>query len=130
MSRTIKFRVWDTRKKIMTLVAVINFGDDGSAKTIIVQSAPKGIYDNGLVDGESGILMQFAGVLDKHGKKIYKDDILCLEASATGTVIEGRGGFLVAFDDGHRLSFEDVASEHIEIVGNTWENKEQQCTTN
>lgn len=113
--RELKFRAWNTTAKRM----IYDIQQEPADST-------QYSFADYLEDKNNNVVMQFIGLLDKYGKEVYKDDILCVEASATGTVIDGRGGYLIAFADGHRLSFEDVASEYIEVVGNINETEKEQ----
>ncbi len=135
-NRPIKFRVWDKFKNKMSLVAQVQYCDDGYAKTIIVVPAPR---DNNnyysLVDGESGELMQFTGLLDRDGKDIYEGDILDMEPDCDGYGIakiewrEAYSGsqFCAVRPDGELYStfYGGMACvDRAKVIGNYFENPE------
>lgn len=113
----IKFRAWDKDKKKMCLVSDISFGDDGLALTIVFQTSPKGQYYRGLVQGESGFLMEWTGLKDKNGVEMYEGDIVKADWH---------------WDAPHALSWPadcyDIIEYglepeyNLEVIGNIWEN--------
>ncbi|MFA5324336.1 MAG: YopX family protein [Smithella sp.] len=116
--RPIKFRAWDKVKKIMTPVAGVWFGDDGSAMTVTFEPAPKTKWYVGLVQGENGILLQFTGLLDKNGREVYEGDIV-QNGVKRGEVYQ-QYGYWTATNIGQSL----WSPEAIEVIGNIYENPE------
>jgi len=170
MNRTIKFRAWDKEKKEM-----LKSNDDGTCKVSpeVYDSAfifiglngevmkyererTRGatFFDAGIqgqhdIDGTNGnfILMQFTGLKDKNGKKVFQGDILKVQSAKEDYGECSYGGFLkvVAETCGYRLEpfnptlkeIEDkgefwdssslwhiTESKYIEVIGNVFENKE------
>ncbi len=126
MTKEIKFRAWDTDKKVMCKVEKLLFGtagisfDDGSGQWF----------------GDLFPLMQFTGLKDKNGKEIYEGDIVkytehkdYLLNSFTGEVqyfgidleIDGFNGG-VCLNEIDEL-YHDFLS-HCEVIGNIYENPE------
>ena len=125
----LKFRVWDNYTRKMSLVANISFGDDGSARTVIAESAPKGIIYHPLIHGENGILMQFTGLLDGEGREIYEGDILQIEDAMAKVVFWGRPpefGLDVFHNEDNWCVDWNLTddSERMEVIGNIYENPE------
>jgi hypothetical protein len=58
---------------------------------------------------------------DKHGREIYKGDVLLLEGVARGVVECANGSYYVRTND-HSIPLQAIAPEMREIVGNVYEN--------
>lgn len=118
-----KYRVWSKEHNKMIYFGLstllVNYNDEWNFCEI-AETDLFAIHQDIDIDD----VMQSIGITDRNGKDIFGSDILRIEGVAIGTVIEGRGGYVIAFADGRRQSFENTSSEHIEVVGNTWENKE------
>jgi uncharacterized phage protein (TIGR01671 family) len=121
----IKFRAWDVANKKMCLVSDINFGDDGSARTIVFQTSPKGQYYRGLVHGENGYLMEWTGLKDKHGKEGYAGDIVKMFDRSLFVIVwnDYYAHYQLDLVKGDELAKEhDMGQLHFgEIVGNIYE---------
>jgi uncharacterized phage protein (TIGR01671 family) len=118
MSREIEFRAWHTRDNCfcnsLTLGQVSLIGID-------IHS----IY------GGDIILMQYTGIKDKNGKKIFEGDIVKeIESEYTtyiGSVMFSGGSFRFEYRSGYykQLSSKDIRQLHTsEIIGNIYENSE------
>ena len=112
MTRELKFRAWDGEHKEM--VQAINWFieiDDGT------------VWENINVCGEDDLheryvkLMQFTGLLDKHGREIYEGDIIKYKWLSEFPVD------VVRWND--RLAeFNAYSLQHGEVIGNIYEHAE------
>ena len=140
MQRKIKFRVYDYDSKKMRYL-------NGDHDFICFDEKGNGYYHNmqtGLGEWFSE-LMQYTGLKDKNGVEIYEGDIISLDdehrkliSSADAKCEEElcRKDCLVGFKDGafmfgrNRFKMDDLdsylwlTSEHCEVIGNIYDNKE------
>ena len=106
--REIRFRAWDIENKVMCDVSHIFIANMVIPQTIMVSvgSEMKHCPDD-------AILMQFTGLLDRHGKEIWEGDIVNVPYNHIGKreVKYKNGGFDIA---AYKIS-------ECEVVGNIWE---------
>lgn len=106
--REIKFKVWDTYKKIMdytNLNIILQFGDYVGCNT---------------EDGEL-IFMQYTGLKDKNGKEIYEGDTV---HAWGGEYYLGAWEFAKTIDIKNLICdvYELSHYENLEVIGNIYEN--------
>jgi len=122
--REIKFRVWDKDNQKMWDRIDLNF----------CMKYGQIYIDNDYIK-ELGIsknveLMQYTGLKDKNGKKIYEGDILAAPHTYNIEIIYKNGGFLMEFFDDigekceYHLNKELIEQDDLEIIGNKYENPE------
>lgn len=146
MMRDIKFRAWDRNKKMMEKVVCIKMLSPYLYTNVIVEFKEHGmvINDNHLIGGTDGcdtaILMQYIGLKDSNGKKIYEGDIVKCRGyewrngiNVIYEVIYGEDDDYPAFDlideYGNRIYVSNGISHFkgigtIEVIGNRYENPE------
>ena len=119
--REIKFRAWYEKEKRFLSWDELQDGTE-SLQTY---------FNNELSDVSP--LMQYTGLKDKNGKEIYEGDILSTDLSRPYLIVCFRNGaFMVqCHDDGKdyydlmvSINEESDQVEHLEVIGNIYENPE------
>ena len=107
--RELKFRAWnEQRKKI--IFGPTDGNDSPSWILALMDDVPK---------------MQYTGLKDKNGKEIYEGDIVNHLYHHQKAVIEWINcGLMMKYSDGLKDSMFAIDMEHIEIIGNIYENPE------
>jgi len=122
MMMEIKFRAWDKENEEMIPAEAWYFGHDELEPFVDTMVRIKERFE----------VMQYAGLLDKQGKEIYKGDRVetCCETSM-GTWIDREGviywddvhaGFYIEYIEGDAVPIS--LPDEITIVGNIYENPE------
>ena len=125
MTREIKFRAWDSldRKMIYDITQTKQFSNIDGGYDIIG-------FDSYLDDGSDTVIMQYTGLKDKNGKKIFEGDIIscqlfCPESNNCWIT---NSPIVVEWEEyGYDPFIEYGAPDHsflVEIVGNIYENPE------
>lgn len=123
MNRPIKFRVWDSERKIMEEVGAMDWADGKNGLEILtVNTETKKYYKMPDDWGEqSFFVMQFTGLLDENGKEIYEGDVI----QYTFKTLEGSEIFTssVVFDESMWLTDEHSLNRcsEIEVIGNIYD---------
>ena len=123
MNRVIKFRAWDTDKKVL-----VHETDLDILKTVFhicfmdeEIGPPPIIYNIGRYN--DNVLMQFTGLKDMNGKDIYEGDIIS-DPMGIGQIVFDSGSFCIKWNDNPNESILILESELLEIIGNLFETPE------
>lgn len=115
--KEIEYRAWDIARKVMMYAGCEKnwrgdkdewYGDNVG----MVLDAIKDVQKR-----ENVILLQYTGLKDKHGKKIFEGDILKVVSGNKIVKYEAATGFFGEIIDGENPSYCDV-------IGNVYENPE------
>lgn len=116
MNKKLKFKCWDKRDGIMKEVAAINF----YFKQVV--------FNDIVRQFEEVVLLEYTGILDKHGKEIYENDYI--KNIKTGKIYKVVwNGSLAAFEicdmenQYKSIFFTNRTFGDYEIVGNAYKNK-------
>lgn len=137
MNRELKFRAWDTKRKIFVDEGEICFCFYGDTRIEVHPNSITYIGDevhNGEPQGSRFIIKQFTGLKDVLGKEIYEGDLFQVAANKIYLVkwcdggesnFEWYGGaFVLYLDESLFFPFDEYAITHGKIIGNIRENTE------
>lgn len=119
--REIKFRAWDTTRKLFIYVPDI--------KDLLFGYGNNYDYTN----GDDVEILQYTGLKDKKGVEIYEGDILFEEEKSIRSQMPPRRHSIVVFKsngwkrdayNGSMNVFPDLAVRGLEVIGNIYENPE------
>lgn len=120
MNREIKFRVYISKYKILDTPDIINFNTQEVK------------YDSDYYSLDDIELMQYTGIKDKNGKKIYEGDIVLIRIDKTNilhkTVVKFKHGAFIADiigDNDYIYLFHfGFNKDDFGVIGNIYENPE------
>ena len=105
-------KLWD--------VASINFKD----RTVEIMDDDGNVWEYELNSNEI-VLLQYAGLKDKNGKKIYEGYIIKKSSGAIGEVVylKATAGYKL-YNNGQVFDLFEADARYLEIIGNIYENPE------
>jgi uncharacterized phage protein (TIGR01671 family) len=124
--RHFKFRVWDIKKEQMHEVLYLATAHYLEQKCVIGHGLE---HDSEItLTPSKGIIMQWAGLEDRNGVEIYECDIVKTDDTDSGYIFavvkwdESSAAFQFHFSDGDILQADDMDMDHVEVIGNIYEN--------
>ena len=121
--RPIEFRAWLKDEKKMIDVKAVDFDENGDVFSV---NYPEGKSYCGY-DRDNIELMQYTGLKDKNGVKIFEGDIVCVEDEICYVAwSEYYSAFVLRFTDCecNEDMLGDFESKYLEAIGNIYENPE------
>ena len=126
--RDIDFRAWDKITKRMMLVVSISFKRNRELLQYLLNGGDPNDYNLARRDAEDAILLQYTGLKDKNGRKVYEGDIVHYCSEDIDVVSEiGFDESLLAYvmyswEGNYIFGYEP--SSVFEVIGNIYENPE------
>ena len=119
--RDIKYRAWDKRENTMRDVAVLHFTKGGKVNSIEYWKTPSELKSYHV---RNLVLMQYTGLVDKHGNQIFEGDIVRYFKNELAVIVCQNGGV-----DIRSLSWRECEPPQrrlgeIEVIGNVYQNKD------
>lgn len=134
MSRIIDFRAWSHRYKKMFDVTHLDMSSSEVMTGYVDFEGNEGDIWDAMFDGKDFTLMQFTGMLDKDGKRIYEGDIVSYREK---TNEHGDAQHLIAWVQYNSVAcafgigrsevwnfFYDFGLTDVKVIGNIYENPE------
>jgi len=109
-----KFRAWDKKSKVLSLVGRIDF-----FKRQVSILSPS--YHS--VGFENIKLMQSTGMVDENGKEVFEGDIVLIYGEKISKVFYSQGSFCVDILNGG-TPLHAFSSEQLKVISNVYENPE------
>ena len=116
MTRVIEFKVWDNKKKEIRFVEQLCF----LTKMIQARTCD-------WLDPTGSVLMQYTGIEDIKGMKMFEDDIVKFDSyysgdykipAGKGVIVYDNGSYMIMSTDSPELCSENVKNHSIEVIGN------------
>ncbi|XZI43551.1 YopX family protein (plasmid) [Clostridium perfringens] len=132
MSREIKFRIWDKTSNRMLYQDDFERVELDTKNKMVSLVRSETIESSYVLDYEDGIeaeIMQYTGLKDKNGKKVYEDDIIQYSHKAVGMILRkvrmkyGMWG-IEGIVKGTQIPFANILESEYEVIGNIHENPE------
>ena len=118
--REIKFRAWLKDEKKMIDVKAIDWDENGDILSI---NYPSGKAYSGY-DKDNIELMQYTGIMDTNGVKVFEGDIVYVDGDDIG-VIEYKSGCFYVRSNGYEGTFyNNYFGYDVEVIGNIYKNPE------
>lgn len=123
MSRPIKYRAWHKKKQQMCEILRMDFWDPTKTGKNIELCACQLVYNGktSIVIIEDLELMEYTGLQDKNGKKIFEADIVRVEDVENRTVVYELASFNLVHPSESRIFLEARGPELLEVIGNVYE---------
>jgi uncharacterized phage protein (TIGR01671 family) len=124
MNRQIKFKAYigTLGKTYDVLHLHAKFPDEDFQRVFINKPLEEGEVKNYRIDGKENHLMQYTGLLDKHGKEIWEGDIIADRYGAEEVVFDD-GGFKINETFFSEMSQDKNRLLGFEVIGNVFEHK-------
>ena len=127
MDREIKFRAWNKDKEVM----LYENEDNESSYWNGINANVVGLINHHFQENfhRDLVWMQYTGLTDRNGKKIYEGDILEYTEGSKSAIFKGHiyfqnGAFWLSLENGSTKLLANINKDWLVVIGNKHENPE------